>query len=62
MNKAQKIAIIQNGLTVKGLGQILDRHPVYLSNVLSGRVKSPTLRKKICKVLEREEKELWPQD
>ena len=61
MNKNQIIAMAEKGLKVKDLGFRLNRHPGYLSNVLSGRYKSPETRKNICKILDKPEHYLWPE-
>ncbi|MBW2606383.1 MAG: hypothetical protein JRD05_01975 [Deltaproteobacteria bacterium] len=61
MNKNQRIALAEKDLQVKHLGQLLDRHPNHVSNVLSGKHLSPQLRKEIAKVLEKPESYLWPE-
>jgi hypothetical protein len=62
MNKMQKIALAEKDLLVKDLGNILNKHHNYVSNVLSGRYMSPNLRKKIAEILEKSESSLWPKD
>ena len=62
MNQKQRIAFAEADLTVKRIGQILDKHPNYLSNVLSGRYPSPQIRKDISRVLGKSEGDLWPED
>ena len=61
MNRNQRIALAEKDLQVKHLGQLLDKHPNYVSNVLSGRYPSPQLRKEIAKVLDKPEAYLWPE-
>ena len=60
MNRNQKIAMAKQNLSVKRLGQLLDRHPTYISNVFSGAVSSHILRRKIAEVLKKPESHLWP--
>ena len=62
MNSNQRIALAQKRLSVKVLGHLLDRHPGYISGVLSGQYKSPNIRKKICQILGRSEDYLWPNE
>lgn len=62
MNKNQRIALAEKELSVKQLGRILDKHPGYIGNVLSGIYPSPQLRKKISKVLEKPKSYLWPEE
>lgn len=62
MNKNQRIALAEKEFSVKQLGQILNKHPGYVGNVLSGTYPSPQLRKKISKVLEKPESDLWPEE
>lgn len=62
MNKNQRIALAQADLQVKDLGNMLDKNSVSITNCLSGRLKSPGLRKKICEILEKPENYLWPEE
>ena len=61
MNKHQRIALAEKDLSVKKLGQVLDRHPVHVSAVLSGKTPSPDLRRAIADVLGKPEGHLWPE-
>ena len=61
MNKNQRVALAVKDLTVRRLGEILDRHPVYISNVLGGRYPSPDLREKIADILGEPVSHLWPE-
>jgi len=61
MNINQRIAMNEKGLSVKRLGQILDKHPGYVSSVLSGRYYQKELRQKIASVLGKSEAYLWPE-
>jgi len=60
MNRNQRIALAERGLTVKGLGVELDLHPGYVSNVLAGRYEVPRTREKIAKALAKTTAYLWP--
>jgi hypothetical protein len=62
MNRNQKIAMAKKDLSIKRLGQIIDRHPAYISSVFSGAVRSKALRKMICYVLQEPESYLWPSE
>jgi len=62
MNKNQKIALAEKDLTVKTLGFKLDLHPTYISFLLTGTLKPPKTRKRICEILEKPESYLWPKD
>lgn len=61
MNRNQRIAMAENDLTVKRLGQILDKHPNHLTNVFGDRIKTPHLRKEMAKILGKSEDYLWPE-
>jgi lambda repressor-like predicted transcriptional regulator len=63
MNHHQRAAIERKGLSVKALGQLLDRHPSHVSSVLSAkskRFRSPILRFRIAKILGEPVEYLWP--
>lgn len=62
MNKNQRIALAEKDISVKQLGQTLNKHPGYVGSVLSGTYPSPQLRKEISKVLEKPESNLWPEE
>ncbi len=62
MNKNQRIALAEKDLQVKDLGNRLNKHSGYITNVLAGRCKSPRLRKKICVILDKPESYLWPDE
>ena len=65
MNNRQRIALEKKGLSVKALGQLLDRHPTHVSSVLSARSKrfrSPVLRFRIAEILGEPVDYLWPKD
>lgn len=62
MNKNQKIALAEKDLQVKDVGNILNKHSNYISNIFSGRYQSPALRIEICKILEKPEEYLWPKN
>jgi hypothetical protein len=60
MKVHERIGLIKSkGLSIKKLGQILDRHPSHVGIVLSGKYISPKLRKEIAKVLEIPEDVFW---
>ncbi len=60
MNKNQRVALAENDLQVKDIGNRLNKHSGYITNVLSGRYKSFGLRRQICEILGKEESYLWP--
>ena len=62
MNKNQRIALAEKDLQVKDLGNRLNKHSGYITNVLAGRCKSPKLRKKISDILGKPEDYLWPNE
>lgn len=60
MNRYERYSIVkQKGLSIKKLGQILDRHPGYIGVVIAGRYTSPKLQKEIAKVLDVSPHEFW---
>lgn len=61
MNRNQKIAMAEKGLSVKKLAFIIDLHPCYVSNLFSGSRKSKTALKKIAEVLGTTVDHLWPE-
>ena len=62
MNRNQRIALAERDLRVKDLGFLLNKHPNYIASVLSGRYRSPELRKKLSNLLGKSEAYLWPED
>ena len=62
MNRNQKIAFAEKELKVKDIGFKLNLHPGYIGSVLSGKHKTPKVRKEICEILEKEESYLWPNE
>lgn len=62
MNRNQRIALAEKDLYVKDIGNRLNLHSAYVTNVLSGRYKPVETRKKICQILEKSESYLWPED
>ena len=62
MNHNQRVALAEKDLQVKDIGNKLDKHSAYITNVLSGRYKSPRLRKKISEILDKPEDYLWPEE
>lgn len=62
MNRNQRIALAEKDIQVKDLGNRLNKHSNYISNVLSGRYKPHKLRKEICNILNKPESYLWPDD
>ena len=62
MNRNQRIALAERDLQIKDLGNQLNKHSNYISNVLSGRYKSPELRKKIAEILKKPVTYLWPDE
>ncbi len=62
MNRNQRIALAEKDLQVKDIGNRLDKHSAYITNVLSGRYRSPGLRKQICEILNKPENYLWPEE
>lgn len=62
MNKNQRIALAEKDLQVKDVGNFLGCHSGHMTNILSGRYKSPKIRKKICEILGKSESYLWPDE
>jgi len=62
MNRHQKIALAEKDLQIKDIGNILNKHSNYISNIFSGRYRSPRLRKEISRILDKPESYLWPED
>jgi len=61
MNHNQRIALAERDLMVKDLGNRLNKHSAYITNVLSGRFKPKKLRGQICEILGKPEEYLWPE-
>jgi len=62
MNRNQRIALAEKDLQVKDIGNKLNKHSAYITNVLSGRFKPKKLREQICEILEKPESYLWPNE
>jgi hypothetical protein len=61
MNKNQRIALAEKELQIKDIGNRLNKHSNYISNVFGGRYESPKLREKISKILGKPVSYLWPE-
>jgi hypothetical protein len=59
VTRNQRIALAEADLLVRDVAILLGYHAGHITNVLSGRYKSPKLREKICKVLNKSEDFLW---
>jgi hypothetical protein len=62
MNRNQRIALAERDLQVKDIGNMLNKHSGYITNVLSGRYTPTKLRKEICDILKKPESYLWPEE
>ena len=62
MNKNQKIALAEKELQIKDIGNLLNKHSNYISNILAGRYKSPKVRRQICEILGKPEEYIWPDE